>query len=232
VTEAELDRIRGEYEARDAAAAGPYRWDNPGYVAYMQILERAVLRTFRDAAFTLEGARVLDVGCGTGYFLHRLQDYGAGECHCIDLVEERIDEGRKRYPTLQLAAGSATDLPFADGTFDLVTQFTCLSSIIDDDVRLRVSREMGRVAAGGAVLSVDIRRRPRRTSKGRPKPTPTVAIDRRELVRLFGEPTILRRTALAFEIAEITGKLPLITDLLASLPPLQSHLIGLWRRQA
>jgi ubiquinone/menaquinone biosynthesis C-methylase UbiE len=172
------------------------------------------------------------VGCGTGYFLHRLQDYGAGECHGIDLVEERIDEGRKRYPTLQLAAGSATDLPFADGTFDLVTQFTCLSSIIDDDVRLRVSREMGRVAAGGAVLSVDIRRRPRRTSKGRPKPTPTVAIDRRELVRLFGEPTILRRTALAFEIAEITGKLPLITDLLASLPPLQSHLIGLWRRQA
>ena len=162
VSDAELDRIRTEYRARDAATDSPYRWDNPGYVSYMQGLERSLLRAFADAGVPLAGARVLDVGCGSGYFLHRLTEYGAGEAHGIDLMEDRVAEGRKRYPALQLQVGSATELPYADGEFDLVTQFTCLSSILDDDVRLAVAREMRRVAAGGWVLSFDMRglRRP------------------------------------------------------------------------
>jgi hypothetical protein len=36
--------MRSAYQARDLAGAGPYRWDNPGYVVFMQALERAVLR--------------------------------------------------------------------------------------------------------------------------------------------------------------------------------------------
>src|SRR5262249_47371851 len=132
VTETELERIRAEYEARDAAtAASPYRWDNPGYVAYMQLVERALLDAFRDAGVKLEGARVLDVGAGSGYFLQRLIDYGAAEGHGIDLMEERVAAGRRRYPALHLRVGNGTELPYGDGEFDLVTQFTCLSSILD-----------------------------------------------------------------------------------------------------
>jgi SAM-dependent methyltransferase len=229
VTETELERIRAEYEARDAAATSPYRWDNPGYVAYMQIVERALLKAFRDAGVRLEGARVLDVGAGSGYFLHRLQEYGAGEAHGIDLMEERVAEGRKRYPTLDLRTGSATELPYGDGEFDLVTQFTCLSSILDDGVRLAVASEMQRVARGW-VLSFDMRGmrvpsiRPRRVDES----TPTVGIDEDELRRLFGEPALLRRVALPFEIAERLGGRVLLTEAVASLPPLRSHLLGLW----
>jgi SAM-dependent methyltransferase len=229
VTETELERIRAAYEARDAAATSPYRWDNPGYVAYMQIVERALLRAFRDAGVRLEGARVLDIGAGSGYFLHRLQEYGAGEAHGVDLMEERIAEGRRRYPTLDLRAGSATALPYGDGEFDLVTQFTCLSSILDDEVRLAVAREMKRVAGSGWILSVDMRGmhipwlRPRRAD------TPTVGLDKNELRRLFGEPTLMRRAALAFELAQLTGRMPLLANSLAALPPLRSHLLGLWR---
>ena len=205
MTETELERIRAAYEARDAAGASPYRWDNPGYVAYMQIVERALLKAFWDAGVSLEGARVLDVGAGSGYFLHRLQEYGAGEAHGIDLMDERVAEGRRRYPTLDLRTGSATSLPYADREFDLVTQFTCLSSILDHEVRLAVAREMRRVASGW-VLSFDMRgvsmpslRRPAYKS------TPTIGIDEDELRRLFGEPTLLRRAALPFEIAQRTG---------------------------
>ena len=145
MTETELDRIRAEYEARDAAASSPYRWDNPSYVTYMQIVERALLKAFRDAGVQLEGARVLDIGAGSGYFLHRLTEYGAAEGHGIDLMKDRVAAGRRRYPALHLEVGSATELPYADGAFDLVTQFTCLSSILDDEVRLAVAREMRRV---------------------------------------------------------------------------------------
>jgi SAM-dependent methyltransferase len=231
VTETELERIRAEYEARDAATTSPYRWDNPGYVAYMQIVERALLKAFSDAGVRLEGARVLDVGAGSGYFLHRLVEYGATDAHGIDLMPERVAEGRKRYPTLDLRSGSATQLPYGDGEFDLVTQFTCLSSILDDGVRLAVAQEMRRVA-GGWVLSFDMRgmRAPSLGLRRHEPWTPTVAIDEDEQRRLFGEPTLLRRAALPFEIAQRLRGSPLVTNAIASLPPLRSHLIGLWRQ--
>ena len=112
MSDAELNRIRAEYEARDAAANSPYRWDNPGYVTYMQALERALLRILDDAGVRLRGANILDVGCGSGYFLHRFHEYGAASCHGIDLMENRIADARERYPTLEWHVGSATDLPF------------------------------------------------------------------------------------------------------------------------
>jgi len=233
MTETELERIRSAYRARDADPASPYRWDNPGYVAYLQSVERAVLRALADVGVPLKGGRVLDVGCGSGYFLHRMQEYGADECRGIDLMEDRIVEGRERYPTLELRVGSATDLPYADGAFDLVTQFTCLSSILDDDVRLAVAREMQRVATGGWVLSFDMRGLwLRRLARRRPSPddsTQTVALDRPELIRLFGEPAALRRETLTFGLAPLAGRHPLIGVTLGALPFLRSHLLGLWR---
>jgi SAM-dependent methyltransferase len=232
VTETELERIRSAYRARDADSRTPYRWDNPGYIAYMHSVERAVLRAFGRSGVSLAGARVLDVGCGSGYFLHRLHEYGAGECHGIDLMETRIAIGRERYPTLKLRVGSATELPYADGAFDLVTQFTCLSSILDDDVRLAVAREMQRVATGGWVLSFDMRGLwLRRLAHRRPSAdsTQTVALDRHELSRLFGEPAVLRRETLTFGLAELTGRHPVIGMTLGTLPLLRSHLVGLWR---
>jgi SAM-dependent methyltransferase len=225
VTEAELDQARAAYRAR-AGEEHPYHWQNPGYVFFMQSVERALLRALATAGVTLAGARVLDVGCGTGYYLQRLRDYGAGECHGIDLLEERVAEGRERYPALELRVGNAAELPFADGEFDLVTQFTCLSSILDDDVRLAAAQEMRRVA-GGAVLSFDLR------NEGLPGRTPgargTAALDARELRRLFGEPSLLRRTALRFELAQLFGRHRAVASALAAVPPLRSHLIGIWR---
>lgn len=230
MTETELDRIRAAYEARDAAATTPYRWDNPGYVSYMQLVERELLKAFGDAGVRLDGARVLDVGAGSGYFLHRLTDYGAAEGHGIDLMKDRIIAGQRRYPTLNLQVGSATELPYADGQFDLVTQFTCLSSILDDGVRLAVAREMRRVADGGWVLSFDMRGLRRPGSRRRPAPdTPTVPIDEAELRRLFGDPALLRKTALAFELAQFAGRHTLLATALGAVPPLRSHLLGLWQ---
>jgi SAM-dependent methyltransferase len=229
VSDAELERIRTAYQARDASGDNPYRWDNPGYVTFMQLVERALLRAFDDAGVQLAGARVLDVGCGGGYFLHRLQEYGAGECHGIDLMENRVEEGRRRYPTLNLRVGSATDLPFGDGEFDLVTQFTCISSIVDAEVRLTVAHEMRRVAGGGWLLSFDMRGKRRPTARRASTGTPTVAIDEAELRRLFGEPMLLRRAALAFELAQFAGRHTMLATALGALRPLRSHLLGLWR---
>jgi SAM-dependent methyltransferase len=233
LSDAELERIRAAYRERDAAERTPYRWDNPGYIIYMQSIERALLRAFSDAGVQLSGARVLDVGSGNGYFLHRLREYGAGECYGLDLMENRITDGKARYPSLELRVGSATELPFEDGSFDLVTQFTCLSSILDWEVRRSVANEMLRAAKGGWVLSLDMRgmRVPsiRKPPPPGPRATPTVPIDETELRRLFGEPALLRRGALSFDIAQLIGRHSLLGATLAVVPRFQSHLIGLWK---
>lgn len=227
--EVELERARAAYRARDASADTPYRWDNPGYVLYVQSVERAVLRAFDDAGVELAGARVLDVGSGSGYFLHRLREYGAAECVGIDLLEERVAAARDRYPVLDLHVGDAAKLPFADGSFDLVTQFTCLSSIVDDDVRLAAAREMLRVAAGGWVLSFDMRGSRTLGRRKPPNATKTVPLDGGELRRLFGEPSLLRRAGLRFDLAQVLGRHALLGAALAELPSLRGSLLGLWR---
>lgn len=228
MSDAELERIRAAYRERDAGTDSPYRWDNPGYVTYMQQVERALLRALSDSGLSLVGRRVLDVGCGSGYFLNRLHEYGAGECYGIDLMENRVAEGQERYPALQLRVGSATDLPFADGEFDLVTQFTCLSSIVDAEVRLVAAREMRRAAQGGWVMSLDMRGMLPFALRRRGS-TPTVGLDEGELRRLFGKPALLRRVALAFDLVQLTGRHALLSTALAALPPLRSHLLGLWQ---
>jgi SAM-dependent methyltransferase len=223
MSERELDRLRNEYRVRDDAAETPYRWDNPGYVSYMQVVERELLRGLADAGVELAGARVLDVGCGGGYFLHRLSEYGASECHGIDLMESRIEEARQRYPGLAWHVGSATKLPFEDGAFELVTQFTCLSSIVDDAARSAAASEMRRVAGDGWILSLDLR-----AAGGRAGGTPTVGLDEDSLRELFGEPRLLRRAGLRFDLAQIAGKHSFVAQSLASLRPLRSHVLGLW----
>jgi 2-polyprenyl-3-methyl-5-hydroxy-6-metoxy-1,4-benzoquinol methylase len=223
VSDAELERLRTEYRRRDAAGGGPYRWDNPGYVSYMQGLERAVLHGLSDAGVNLSGARVLDIGCGSGYFLHRLHEYGAGDCHGIDLLDERIAEARERYPSLDFHVGSATQVPFEDGAFEVVTQFTCLSSIIDNDVRLAAAREMRRVA-GQWVLSIDMHR-----SGTAARATQTVGLDLPELRRLFGKPVLVRSIAPSFDVAQLLGRHDLLARLVGALPPMRSHYLGIWQ---
>ena len=73
-------------------------------------------------------------------------------------MEDRIAIARERYPRLELVAGDATSLPWPEQSFDLVTQFTCLSSVLDHDVRRAIAAEMWRVLApGGAIVSYDAR---------------------------------------------------------------------------
>jgi len=90
---------------------------------------------------------------------------------------------------------------------------------------------MRRVAAGGWVLSLDMRGMLplalRRTSST--ATVTTVGLDEPELRRLFGDAALLRRVALVFELTELVGRHPVFGTVLAALPPLRSHLLGLWR---
>jgi ubiquinone/menaquinone biosynthesis C-methylase UbiE len=75
-----------------------------------------------------QGARVLDVGCGTGRLAHWIAERVGimGAVTGIDPLEERIHIARSRAGTARFEVGQAEDLgAFEDASFDAV----CMSSV-------------------------------------------------------------------------------------------------------
>jgi ubiquinone/menaquinone biosynthesis C-methylase UbiE len=63
------------------------------------------------------GARVADLGCGSGAFTHLLKQTGY-DCVGLDLSANLLALGRRKYPQLQLIAGDIEQLPFGDASLD------------------------------------------------------------------------------------------------------------------
>jgi ubiquinone/menaquinone biosynthesis C-methylase UbiE len=63
------------------------------------------------------GARVIDLGCGSGAFTHLLARAGY-DCVGLDISAKLLELGRRKYPDLSFLAGDIERLPFAEGSFD------------------------------------------------------------------------------------------------------------------
>jgi ubiquinone/menaquinone biosynthesis C-methylase UbiE len=156
----EKERLSAEYARRDANdyLHRTYSHVNPGFQFHLQEREWAVLQILRKSRFQFEGAQVLEVGCGNGHVLHRFLEFGCVSAFGIDLQKNRIQDGLLRYPCLRLTIADAANLPFAAETFDLVSQFMCLSSVHDGSMRHSIADEMWRVLRpGGILLCYDLR---------------------------------------------------------------------------
>jgi len=88
---------------------------------------------------------ILDAGCGTGINIEWLKRYaGNGKIFGLDLVSDAISFCRERG-SKRLVQASATDLPFANETFDLVTSFDVLVQIPGEGSDEKAISEMYRV---------------------------------------------------------------------------------------
>lgn len=77
------------------------------------------------------GARVLDVGCGTGWFTRRLAGQGLAMTG-LDIDASRLDFARQHSaPEIAWVQGDAANLPFADDSFDQVVALTSLGFVAD-----------------------------------------------------------------------------------------------------
>jgi SAM-dependent methyltransferase len=85
----------------------------------------SVIRTCLDP---LAGRRILDVGCGNGQLASTLTSEGA-RVTGIDLDPTAIDYARKLTPLADFHIVSASQLPFAEGTFDAVVLVNSLHHI-------------------------------------------------------------------------------------------------------
>src|SRR3989344_1817876 len=69
----------------------------------------------------LSPKRILDVGCGEGVSLAKLESLHIGEyLEGIDSSDDALRIGKKTYPHLKLRKGSIYSLPYKDQSFDLI----------------------------------------------------------------------------------------------------------------
>ena len=108
-----------------------------------------------DAAGTLEGRRVLEIGCGRGGLLAALSTRGAAEVQGVDFVETYVAEAAQRGgPNVRVrTANLAEALPYPAGAFDVVFAMEVLEHL---KVPERCLGEVHRVLSPGGRLVLSI----------------------------------------------------------------------------
>ncbi len=117
---------------------------------------RIIFRFIKDTPRT---ARILDAGAGYGIYALTLAEQGYS-VDAIDLERERTDalRARKRErPTLderiRTYTGSITELPFKDGSYDLIICSDVIEHIKDD---ARAVGELARVLSPGGTMIITV----------------------------------------------------------------------------
>ena len=126
----------------------------PNYDIVNDILSLGQTRRWRrivvEAVGAKPGQRVLDLAAGTGTSSEPYADAGVHVVAC-DFSVGMLKVGKRRRPDIDFVAGDATNLPFADDSFDASTISFGLRNVVDPQKALR---EMLRVTKPGGKLVV------------------------------------------------------------------------------
>ena len=155
------ERLAAKNEADRAIARqfGPEFFDgdrNQGYggFKYMSRFWQPVVPTFKEYWQLTGRSSLLDVGCAKGFMLHDLAELIPGiAVKGIDISPYAIAHAMDDIkPHLQVA--NATQLPFADQSFDVVISINTVHNLERTECG-RALREIERVSRGKSFITVD-----------------------------------------------------------------------------
>ena len=227
---AEQTRLFVAYAKRSKDDAR-YSWFSPGYRFIIQEQEQRLLAFLKRYSLrSLDTSKILEVGCGTGYWLREFVKWGAQPEHIagVDLLPDAITKAKQLCPPgVSLPRGSAAELPFSDATFDLVLQSTVFTSVLDSSMRQRIASEMLRVVKGdGLIFWYDFH-------VNSPGNTDVRGVKKGEIYQLFpGCHIQLQRITLAPPLARALAPHSwLACYLLGKIPWLCTHYLGVIRKR-
>lgn len=153
----ETERIKKYYEFRSKSKLknNIYSYFNINNLYMIHAREKKLLKLLSENGFgDLSNKTILDIGCGAGGMLRNFIQYGTipGNLYGIDLIGERIKKAKEISANIHFIEGNASKLPYQSNFFDIISQYTVFTSIIDKDVKASVASEMIRVLRKSGII--------------------------------------------------------------------------------
>lgn len=82
-----------------------------------------------------KSSRILEIGCNIGCQLMCLQQAGFNNLYAVEPQRGAVESARKRLSDATIITGTAFDIPFKDGYFDMVYTSGVLIHIHPDDIK-------------------------------------------------------------------------------------------------
>ncbi len=125
-----------------------------------ELLARTIVKNFGSE----RRIKILDVGCGTGLVLDSLSKLPARhELHGMDFSETMLKKATEKSVSLDnrptLVYGSAYEIPYPDGSFDMVCSSRFIHQFTHEDKK-RVLAEMLRVTRDKGIVAIEFYARP------------------------------------------------------------------------
>ena len=111
---------------------------------------RPAWRAVADAAGVGGGSELLDLGCGDGAFCAFALRRGAN-VHGLDAEPDAIAQALEHVPRGDFQIGLMENVPWPDGSFDVVTAFNSLQYALDGELALMEAR---RVVRSGGLIAI------------------------------------------------------------------------------
>ena len=135
--------VRGTGETRLSLA-----YNQACYALRRSVLERALSA----AGFDPRGRRVLDVGCGAGFFTAYYLERGAIVTG-VDIAQTSVDRLSQRHPEARFLRADVSETR-PEGSYDLVNAFDVLYHIVDDRAWASAVANLAEVVARGGLLLI------------------------------------------------------------------------------
>jgi SAM-dependent methyltransferase len=217
-------RVLGGIEEARAAASLSNGWFAARTVSRQERAYRGLIAALNDghprldlriaaeavAATGVAHPRLLEIGCGSGYYSEVLAKLLPGGLSYtgIDYSAAMIARAREYYPAISFEVADATKLPYADADFDIAFNGVSLMHIIDFTAAIREAARVARFCIFHSVPVFDDHRTTYLSKYAYGAPVVEVVFGKRELMSICSDAGLrLMREwpGIAYDVHEATG---------------------------
>jgi ubiquinone/menaquinone biosynthesis C-methylase UbiE len=153
----DIARLKKEYEDRKQRFVNKntYSWFNQANLFTLHQRQRTILTALKSKDIIgISKLKIFEMGCGSGGVLTEILNFGASPRNLfgIDLLADRLVHAKAQLPASHFINSDGQNIPFPSHSFDLVLQFTALSSILDSNLRAQITRDMLRVLKPNGII--------------------------------------------------------------------------------
>jgi SAM-dependent methyltransferase len=105
-------------------------YESNDFSYYSKEISVKLLKTICNDMSLANGAKVLDIGCGTGFYTDLFRQIGYNSVG-IDISQTAIEKARSKYPDSNFGVADALNLPYDKEYFDVIFMFGC--SVVNTD---------------------------------------------------------------------------------------------------